>query len=295
MFYRRKLLLALIEIFENSISKIELQKYLFLITGSQKKPAYDFVPCKYGCYSFTLASDLSILESQNILCLNEDTVTKTGDESYCSQLDLHDRSVIKNIFRKSKDFKTVDDLIRYTYNLAPCFAINSEIKEKLLDTEELEKVNKFKPKENSISLSTIGYEGISIETYINRLIKNNIKCLVDVRKNPRSIKFGFSEKRFKSICEEVGIKYVSIRELGIETGKRAKLETQKDYDDLFKEYINDNLSLTKDSQLHVLKLLREYKRVALTCFEKDINKCHRKILSEYIREKYHPVNSIEHI
>ena len=80
-----------------------------------------------------------------------------------------------------------------------------------------------------------------------------------------------------------------------DSDKRKKLETQNDYDKLFKNYIKNNLSVTTDSQLYIVELLQKYKRIALTCFEKDVNKCHRKILADYILEKYSPVNRIEHI
>jgi len=54
-----------------------------------------------------------------------------------------------------------------------------------------------------MTLFTIGYEGISLEEYFNRLIKNDVKVLVDVRNNPLSMKFGFSKTQLKRFCEKL--------------------------------------------------------------------------------------------
>jgi len=44
MFYRRKIILALLQMVGGSLDKIRLQKLLFLLTLKQAKPAYEFVP-----------------------------------------------------------------------------------------------------------------------------------------------------------------------------------------------------------------------------------------------------------
>ena len=44
MFYRRKVLLTLLQLFDNELGKIRLQKLLFLFTQGQTKKEYDFIP-----------------------------------------------------------------------------------------------------------------------------------------------------------------------------------------------------------------------------------------------------------
>ncbi len=295
MFYRRKLILALLESFERSISRLEMQKYLFLLTREQGKPVYDFIPYKYGCYSFTAASDISVMQSQGLLHINNDVITKACEDNYQNQIEYYDQRkliVISDMFKRLND---IDTLMRYVYTGAPYYAIFSAIKERILTTEELKQVHDSKPVYEDKTLATIGYEGVSIEAYINKLINNDIRCLIDVRKNPQSMKFGFSQNRLQYICEEVGIKYISIRQLGIDADKRKRLETQEDYNELFDHYISHNLKNTEDFQLNILESIHQYHRVALTCFEKDINKCHRTILADYILEKYRPVEAVRHI
>ncbi|MDG5800640.1 DUF488 domain-containing protein [Marinilabiliaceae bacterium ANBcel2] len=99
---------------------------------------------------------------------------------------------------------------------------------------------------------TIGYEGISLEQYINKLIVNDIKVLCDVRKNSFSMKYGFSKKQLKTTCDGVGIAYIHIPEVGIESDKRQELNTQADYDKLFKIYKTDTLPQVTVKQEEIL-------------------------------------------
>ena len=67
MFYRRKIILALLEAFDNELEKIKFQKLLFLLGKQQEKPEYDFVPYKFGCYSFSANADVIAMAGKNIL------------------------------------------------------------------------------------------------------------------------------------------------------------------------------------------------------------------------------------
>jgi len=131
-------------------------------------------------------------------------------------------------------------------------------------------------------LFTIGYEGISLEAYLNKLIKNNVQVLVDVRRNPLSMKYGFSKNSLKKFCENLGIQYMHFPEVGIDSNQRQELNTQKDYDELFEHYKLNNLKNTKQTQATILDVLKSNKRIALTCFEANICQCHRKSLAEAI-------------
>ncbi|MCB1194143.1 MAG: DUF488 family protein [Leptospiraceae bacterium] len=88
---------------------------------------------------------------------------------------------------------------------------------------------------------TIGYEGKSIEEFINSLIKENIRALCDVRNNPLSMKYGFSKGQLKKITNNFKIEYFHIPGLGIPSQKRKNLSTNEDYLNLFKSYSNTTL------------------------------------------------------
>lgn len=282
MYYRRKILLSLIEVFDGELEKIQLQKLLFLYTRFQKdKKTYDFVPYKFGCFSFQANSDLSTLKKYGIV--NETSISwkKEDKVNYLNQLTKEDKKII-NDFKIIYSNKTSEDLIKLTYKRYPYYAINSIIAKDYLTTEELEDLNRYRSFEDEVVLFTIGYEGVSLESYLNKLIKNNIKILCDVRKNALSMKYGFSKTQLKNACNGVGIQYIHIPEVGIDSEQRQELKTQSDYDQLFNIYKNKNLKSTIRDQQEILEMLKKNSRIALTCFEADVCQCHRKHLSEAI-------------
>lgn len=297
MYYRRKILLALLSELGGKVSKLSLQKLLFLFNQSQKITAYNFIPYKFGCYSFQASADLSILSKYGLVKETEKYYQLTNPskaENFYSQLFPEDQKIIKEVTSNYGIFST-DDLIKFVYREFPYFAINSTIAKEYLTAEEYEQVERNKPYSNETILFTIGYEGISVEEYFNKLIKKDIKVLCDVRNFPRSMKFGFSKNQLKKICENLGIIYIHLPGLGIKSDKRRNLVNQKDYDELFKEYNQTTLSTNNADQKIILELLKKYKRVALTCFEGDINRCHRFHLSNSLIKKYNSSLKVRHI
>ena len=124
-------------------------------------------------------------------------------------------------------------------------------------------------------LFTIGYESLSLESYINKLIINDVRVLCDVRKNAFSQKYGFSKSQLQQACTGVGIEYIHIPELGIDSEERQDLVSQKDYDILFAKYEKTTLKTNEDYLTIILNKIQEKGRVALTCFEKSPIQCHR--------------------
>ncbi|MBX3177960.1 MAG: hypothetical protein KF886_11400 [Candidatus Hydrogenedentes bacterium] len=57
----RRLLLFLLHAAGGRLSKLDLQKLLFLYVRESGTPHYTFVPCKYGCYSFQATNDLDLM------------------------------------------------------------------------------------------------------------------------------------------------------------------------------------------------------------------------------------------
>ncbi len=282
MYYRRKIILSLLQVFGGELEKIQLQKLLFLFTRFQKdKKSFDFVPYKFGCFSFQANADLSTLKKYGIVSDSEKSWKKEDEINYINELKVEDKKIIKD-FKIIYANKTSDDLINLTYKRYPYYSINSTVAEKYLTKEEFKNLDNFRSFEDDIVLFTIGYEGITLGTYLNKLLKNNIKVLCDVRKNALSMKYGFSKSQLKNACNGVGIEYLHIPEVGIESDQRQELKTQSDYDLLFEEYKNNNLKKSINSQAEILNLLIENKRIALTCFEADICQCHRKHLSEAV-------------
>jgi len=279
MYYRRKILLSLLQVFDNQLDKISLQKLLFLLAQQQEEKSFYFVPYKLGCFSFQANADLNTLTKYNIVEATEKSWLKADKIDYLSELKPKDKSVLLNV-QKLYSKLSKDDLIALTYREFPYYAINSVIAQNILTVPELTKIKEQKPSSKVNCLFTIGYEGVSLEQYINKLIVNDVKVLCDVRKNPLSMKYGFSKSQLQNACVGVGIEYFHFPEVGISSDKRQELNSQADYEILFSEYRVSTLLNETSKQKEILNLLNVKKRIALTCFEANINQCHRKHLAE---------------
>jgi len=282
MYYRRKILLSLLELFDNELEKTRLQKLLLLFTQKQETPAYDFVPYKFGCFSFHANADLHTMIKYEQVAKEKKKWVRKEDKSWLNELRPQDRNALFELKRDYED-KSVQELLKITYKNYPYYAINSTILDDVLDKEEQKVITAHRSQQtDKPCLFTIGYEGISLESYMNKLIHNGVKALLDVRKNAMSMKYGFNKSQLKKACEGVEIRYIHFSEVGIKSSKRKELNTQEDYDRLFVDYKETVLPKTQDTQKDIAEVIKKYKRVALTCFEAESCQCHRRPLAEFL-------------
>ncbi|MBR0317505.1 MAG: DUF488 family protein [Synergistaceae bacterium] len=260
---------------DKGISRTNLQKLVFLDEQYSGIFYYDFVPYKYGPYSFLLDNDI------DVLC-NHFYIRKNMQKIYIDG------------FIPSKNLSLLvasergDDLLRKTYREYPYYAINSTILNKLFKASEVQGIfngNKYIINSSDDVLFTIGYEGKSLEAFINILLQNRINLLCDVRKNPFSRKFGFSQSKLKTILPKVGIKYINISALGIESEKRIFLNNIEDYKNLFLDY-EKSLPYKMEYIEMLYELFLHEHRIALMCYEKSPEMCHRNIISKYLVKMY---------
>jgi uncharacterized protein (DUF488 family) len=291
MYYRRKVILALLQQFGGKLKSTPMQKLLFVLTRQQQKPAYEFVPYKYGAYSFQARADKGTMTKYEQLKDYEQWVANT-DENYIEQLNKTDQRILKDLYQRFKDH-SYSELVKYTYREYPFYAIRSKIAEKYLEKEDLNRIDLFRPVNDEQKLYTIGYEGIKAEAYMNKLLKKDVRLLVDVRKNSMSMKYGFNKSQLKSMCNKLGIKFIHLSDLGITSDKRKNLESKEDYEVLFKEYEQETLPNQVEQLEKLYKLYQQYGRIAITCFEKHHAYCHRHKVSDYLNEEYRV--PIEHL
>lgn len=281
MFYRRKIILALLQLFDGQVDKIRLQKLLFLFTQKQAKAEYDFIPFRFGCYSYSANADLTTMVNKGILSETNSEFKSLDKTDYLKSLKEPDRTILQQI-KINYGSMNATALMKHTYINFPYWATKSEKAASILTKAELEKVKNSIPVNNKTILYTIGYEGISLEAYLNRLFQNDVKILIDVRNNAMSMKYGFNKNQLTRFCENLGIQYMHFPDVGIQSEQRQVLITQADYDKLFIVYRKDNLTKTVPTQIAILNLLKQHKRIAITCFEANICQCHRKHLAEAI-------------
>ncbi|MCU0286332.1 MAG: DUF488 domain-containing protein [Acidobacteria bacterium] len=286
---RQKLLLALLEEWGGELSNTDMQKFLFLLSEHQDEGnrSYHFIPYKFGCFSLNSYSDKRKLIEKEILRESEDWALSKKQNGFYFLLSNEDRSLIKKI---KKDFGHLSGkkLIRYIYLNYPSYAIKSEILNEVLNEPEITMVKACIPKNEIRALYTIGYEAKSIEEYINQLIKEDVKILLDVRKNPISRKYGYSKKTLQNVTEKVGIEYRHLPELGIPGEKRIDLTNIETYNRLFDEYEKEVLNNCRNLLQMIYRLVLENERICLTCFESHPAYCHRSRIAGAITRYFCP-------
>lgn len=294
MYYRRKILLSLLQTFGGRLSKLDFQKYLFLLNSNKNEPFFDFVPYKYGCYSFQANQDMNTLTKYNLVEEKEKQWVINGRINYLNKLKTGDKILLTDLYQEYHSIKG-EELIKYVYDNNPYYAINSEIAKKILTRAKYKAVINSKPKKNEYAVYSIGYEGKTIEYFTNELIKEDIRVLCDIRKNALSMKYGFSKNQLKFIVENVGIKYIHIPELGIESQKRQSLNTKKDYDKLFGDYEKNTLTEMSEKLEELNKIFISNKRIALMCFEADHTSCHRSRTINALVNKHKKTLRVKHL
>ena len=285
-YHRQRLLLFLLEQAGGHLEKLDLQKLLFLYVQESGANHYAFVPFHYGCYSFLAADDLDLLRKRG-------WVAEDGyNMRLLSELPGHPWALKSEERRRVRQWLAEnslrgDPLIREVYRRYPYYAIKSKMKERLLDVEDLTRVQAAaRPKKGAgKALYTIGYEGLHFEQYVNKLLKNGVQLLCDVRRNPLSRKFGFSKRSLASLLPKIGIGYEHVSELGIASEFRKKLETERDRELLFDNY-ERTLTDREEALDRVLALMKRHGRIALTCFENEPQRCHRHCVSDRLAERH---------
>jgi hypothetical protein len=245
-------------------------------------PSYEFVPYRFGCYSFTASADHGRLVEGGYLENDEqqwrltEEGRRVGRES-CATLSLWR-------FQRRYEHLRGDALIAQVYRNYPYYAIRSEIAGRVLSGEEMKDlVGKARPAFPGPGLLTIGYEGRSLEGYLNALLQAGVTVLCDVRRNPISRKYGFSKSTLSRACGGVGMEYQHLPQLGIASEERQELNCQADYDALFEVYKRTTLPLQEETLTLISNWIgNENKRVALTCYERLPQQCHRHCVAEAV-------------
>lgn len=277
MFAREKIVLELLDQLHQPVSKTVFVKLVFLLrheTSLQNMSSfYDFVPYKYGPFSFTLYRELERLMSSGYVREVEDKlaslplVASRGSLSSLSKTAVH--HVVRNYGTTSRE-----TILEYVYRRYPWFALNSELPQR--NFASIKPPVKAPP-----AVYTSGYEGMSVEAFFNRLLKNGIHLLIDVRANPVSRKYGFAGSRIRQFCERLGLSYRHEPSVGIPPGARSELNDLASYRRLFRHYEESILS-TQTKKVAELGRVMCGTPSVLVCFEKDIERCHRGCLAPHI-------------
>lgn len=247
------------------MSDTKLMKLLFLTKVETPidtmVPFYDFMPYKFGPFSHLVAKDAYWMKKRVDLDMEElpEAILRAVAE------------IERKYLRQS-----LESIMSYVYNNYPYFALRSEVREKYLQRG----TRLPKPKHSPTLLNTIHYEDRGVDTFINKLICQRIDVLVDVRKDPVSMKYGFRRKSLEHYAVMHDFEYLHLPDLGVEREDRSELNSMEDYKNLFRSYRKTTLVRAHESLEKIAALIHSNKRIALFCFEKNPECCHRSCVAE---------------
>lgn len=132
------------------------------------------------------------------------------------------------------------------------------------------------------SLYTFGYEGLTIDKFIEKLIAANVKTVVDVRELPLSRKKGFSKNSFSSALSEQGIAYLHVPALGCPKPIRSKYKIDSNWSTYTKAFLA--YLAMQEAPLQELVKISRATTACLVCFEADFSMCHRTFVARAARQ-----------
>ncbi|MEV0301345.1 DUF488 family protein, N3 subclade [Streptomyces prasinus] len=142
----------------------------------------------------------------------------------------------------------------------------------------------FRQSEVSPGLWSAGYEGRDIDSFVTSLLDAQIGMVADVRLTPISRKPGFSKTRLGQALGEAGIEYTHLRGLGNPKENRAPFWEGRITEGRarFRTLLRCEAAQSDLDELagHALQ-----SRVAVLCFEKDEERCHRQVVLQTIRKR----------
>ncbi|MEZ6142005.1 MAG: DUF488 family protein [Zavarzinella sp.] len=285
MLNRQKLLLFMLKLADRSVSRTELTKWCFLLRKegvTSGGPAfYDFVPYQYGPFSFALYQEVDKLVAQNYM--QEDGDNKWSlNPNLAASVGTPEKAIEGDVKRIFSRFGKLDSasLIDYVYERYPAFTVNSKLR-KLANRPETQP-----------AVYTAGYEGLSIDGFLNLLVVSGIRRLIDVRNNPIARRYGFHKSTLRRLTERLDIQYVHLPELGIRSEDRRCLVDQVAYESLFDNYEKTVLQNELKSIQEVGRLMTELPSV-LVCMESEPKCCHRSRLAVSVsRETNLPITHL---
>jgi uncharacterized protein (DUF488 family) len=137
-----------------------------------------------------------------------------------------------------------------------------------------------------LSVWTIGHSTLAIEDFIRSLDAFEIQALIDVRSFPGSRRYPqFNKENLHSSLAAAGIEYVHLPELGGRRRARPDSINMSWRNESFRGYAD--YMETPGFELGISKLLdlANHRRTAIMCAESLWWRCHRSLISDYLKVK----------
>ena len=278
MLHRQRTILRLLTAADEAVSATQFHKFVFLLREEtflgRDTSFYEFLPYKFGPYSFSAQREIESLTAQGYVELSASSLSVTSlGRLEAGYVDSDtSRAVLAIIAKYGK--APLRALLKDVYGRYPWYACGSELK-------DLVPANLPMPAAAPIAVYTAGYEDCSVDGFFNKLLRAGIRRVIDVRANPVSRKYGFARSSLSGLGGKLGLSYCHCPQLGISSAKRRDVHTPSEFRELFLYYERQILPAKSDAVAEVTELVREMPSV-LVCMEREAVDCHRSRLAARI-------------
>ena len=148
--------------------------------------------------------------------------------------------------------------------------------------------------EEALTIWTVGHSTRSIEDFLTLLKAHNIESLVDVRHYPGSRRYPqFNKEHLAESLAKVGIDYHHLLKLGGRRRPRPDSRNTAWRNEAFRGYADYMESEAFAEGIRGLINFAQEKRVAIMCAEAVWWRCHRSLITDYLKAHGHKVLHIQ--
>lgn len=133
-------------------------------------------------------------------------------------------------------------------------------------------------------LFTIGYERSTLSDFVATLQMSGIDVLADIRDRAQSRRPGFSKSALSEALSKANIQYVHLKELG-DPKEGREAARRGDFGEFRRVFSNVMASEEANSAVQQIAEMLKNSNVCLMCYERDVKTCHRKIVSDNLKER----------
>lgn len=137
---------------------------------------------------------------------------------------------------------------------------------------------------DTTTVFTIGYEKRTGEELIAMLRDAGVQHLADIRDKPVSRKPDFRESALREFCAEAKIEYGAWSSLGSTEDQRERLHATGDLKKFHGEFRKHAQRALQDPLDQLAKVVQS-KSVALLCYERSHDDCHRSTVADLLAER----------
>lgn len=144
-----------------------------------------------------------------------------------------------------------------------------------------------------MKLFTIGFTKKSAEAFFEKLKEAGVRRLIDVRLNTQSQLAGFAKKNDLKyfLLQIAGIEYIYAPLLA---PTQDMLDTYKKHKGSWEPYERSFLEVIASRNIEEVMKPELFDSACLLCSEHEPHHCHRRLVAEYLREKWGNIE-IEHL